>query len=179
MNSGIFGWLAVTRDEIKPRSKVGWVTLGYVIALVVATAGVACHVIATTGFGMRGYSGMNAFGDALLFLVVFAVAAIPPTGAALFFLRPNPRFWRAYSVVALVFGIIGVAAFAVWAVDSRSVAAGLAFPGILIAPLCALNFLLSTLVAPNWGSRIALLVATITEAMVFASWVITCIVRNH
>jgi hypothetical protein len=43
-----------------------------------------------------------AFGDDLLFLGVFGVAAVVPSGAALFFLRPYRTFWLGLSVAALV-----------------------------------------------------------------------------
>jgi hypothetical protein len=45
---------------------------------------------------------MYAFGDVLLYLGTFAVAAVPATAGALFFLRPYPRFWKALSATARV-----------------------------------------------------------------------------
>ena len=92
-------------NTMKPRVKVGVVVAGYVIAVAVAAAAAACRLIAIGGPSSPSYSGMNAFGDSLLFLAVFGVAAVPPTGAALFFLRPYPAFWRGYSVVALAFAL--------------------------------------------------------------------------
>jgi hypothetical protein len=52
------------------------------------------YAAGTIGPDRQTSSGMVAFGDSILFLSVFAVTAIPATGAALFFLRPYPLFWR-------------------------------------------------------------------------------------
>jgi hypothetical protein len=41
---------------------------------------------------------------------------------------------------------------------------------ILVAPLFALTFLLSGLFAPSRSARIALIVATVIEAAIFARW---------
>ena len=163
---------------MQPLAKFGLVVAGYVLAIAVAAAAVACHLIATGGSAAQASSGMNAFGDGLLFLAVFGVAAIPPTGAALFFLRPWHAFWRGFSVVALVFALTSLAAFIEVIIDSRSMVGGLAFFRILVAPLFTLAFLLSGFFAPNRASRIALLVATAIEAAGFACWVGTCLLRN-
>lgn len=40
-------------------------------------------------------SGMYAFGDSILFLGVFGLLALVPTGLLLFFLRPFAKFWIA------------------------------------------------------------------------------------
>ena len=66
--------------------KVGLVAAGYVVALLIASAGVALYVASTSGPDRKTYGGMYAFGDSLLFLAVFALAAAPATGAALYFL---------------------------------------------------------------------------------------------
>ena len=110
-----------------------------------------------------------------VFLAVFGVAAVPPTGAALFFLRPYRSFWRALSVAALTIAVTGLAAFIEY-VAARTAAAGsilhvwswLAVLRILAAPLFAVAFLLSGLFAPNRSYRIALLVSTLIEAVAFA-----------
>jgi len=118
---------------------------------------------------------MYGFGDDLLFLAVFGVAAVPPTAAALFFLRSYRSFWLVLSVVALGIATTGLIALIDY-VAPRTADAGsilhtwsaLAGLRILSAPLFVLAFLLSGLVAPNRSSRIALLVATAIEAAVFA-----------
>ena len=55
-------------------------------------------------------AGMFAFGDMLAFLAVFALAAVPPTVAALFFLRSRPGFWMPLAIAALILAATSVAA---------------------------------------------------------------------
>jgi hypothetical protein len=160
---------------MRPLVKVALVVGGYLCALLVASAVVAIHMAATNGPDWQGSSGMLAFGEALLFLVVFGVAAVPPSCAVLFFLRPVRSFWRVLSVVALGIATTGLAALIDY-VASRTAGAGsvadawsaLAVLRILVAPLFALAFLLAGIFAPSRPFRIALLVATLIEGAVFA-----------
>jgi hypothetical protein len=160
---------------MRPPVKVGLVVAGYIVAFLIASAVVGIYVASTSGPDRQGYGGMYAFGDSLLFLAVFGVAAVPPTGAALFFPRSYRSFWLALSVAALVIAATGLAAFIDY-VAARTAEAdsilhawsALAVLRILVAPLFALAFFLSVLFAPNRSSRIALLVATVIEAAVFA-----------
>jgi len=161
---------------MRPVVKAGLVVAGYIVAFAIASAVVAIYVTATNGPDRQSSSGMYAFGDSLLFLAVFGVAAVPATGAALFFLRPYRSFWRVLSVAALGIAITGLAAFidyvAARTADAASIPhawSALAVLRILVAPLLALAFLLSGFFAPNRSSRIALLVATVSEVAVFAS----------
>lgn len=161
---------------MRPFVRVGVVVVGYVVAFLVAFAVVAIHVAATSGPDRQAYGVMYGFGDDLLFLAVFGVAAVPPTAAALFFLRSYHSFWLVLSVVALGIATTGLAALVDY-VATRTADAGsilhtwsaLAVLRILGAPLFVPAFLLSGLFAPNRSSRIALLVATAMEAAVFAS----------
>jgi len=160
---------------MRPRVKVGLVVAGYVVAFLVAFAVVAIHVAATSGPDRQVYGAMYGFGDDLLFLAVFGVAAVPPTAAALFFLRSYRSFWLVLSVVALAIATTGLVALidyiAPRTADTGSILhtwSALAGLRILSAPLFVLAFLLSGLFAPNRSSRIALLVATAIEAVVFA-----------
>jgi hypothetical protein len=153
--------------------KVGLVVAGYVGAFGVASAVVAAHVVVTNGPDRQGASGMYAFGDSLFFLAAFGVSAIPATGAALFFLRPCRRFWLGLSVAALVVTATGLAALVCYlAGRSASPGSALQYWGafavlrILMAPLCALGFFLSALLAPSRSSRIALAVAALAETVV-------------
>jgi len=163
----------MTRD-MRPSVKIGLVVAGYVVALLVAFAVVAIYVVATSGPDRQQYGGMYSFGDSLLFLAVFGVAAVPPTAAALYFLRPYRAFWLVLSVIALCIAATSLAAL-IGYVAQRTVAPGsilhtwsaLAPLRILSAPLFAPAFLLSGLFAPNRASRIALLVATAIEAAAF------------
>jgi hypothetical protein len=160
---------------MRPLARVGLVLGGYVVAFVVASALVAVYVAATSGPDRQASSGMYGFGDDLLFLAVFGIAAVPASGAALFFLKPYRSFWLALSVAALGIAATGLAAV-IGYVAARTADAppllqtwsALAVLRILVAPLFALSFLLSGLLAPNRSSRFALLLATVVEAAVFA-----------
>jgi hypothetical protein len=163
---------------MNPFVKVGLVVAGYALAVAVAVAAVMCRMILIGDSGAQTSGGMSAFGDSLLFLAVFAVAALLPTGAALFFLRPYQAFWRWFSVAVFVFALSSFAAFIIVIADPRSVARSFAFLRVLVAPCFTLAFGLSVFFAPQRGSRIALLVAAGIEIAGFACWVITCLVRN-
>jgi hypothetical protein len=156
---------------MRPLVKVGLVVGGYIVAFLAAFAVVAIYVKFTNGLDRQGSDGMSAFGDSLLFLALFGVAAVPPTGAALFFLRPFRSFWPVLSITALVIAATSLAAVLAF-VASRSAEAGstlsvLAVLRIFVAPLFALVFFLSGLFAPTRSSRIALFVATTIEVMAF------------
>jgi hypothetical protein len=168
-----------------PRIKVASVLGGYVIAFLIASAVIAIYVAATSGADRQTYGAMYAFGDSLLFLAVFGVAAVPATAAALFFLRPCRSFWLVLSVVALALALSGVAACieflaartAFRAGSIPSTWSGLAVLRILVAPLFAVTFLLSGLFAPGRSARIALIVATVSDAAIFALWF--CVLHSH
>ena len=160
---------------MRPVARVGLVLGGYVLAFVVASALVSVYVAATSGPDRQASGGMYGFGDGLLFLAVFGIAAVPASAAALLFLKPYRVFWRALSVAALGIAASSLAALigyvAARTADAPSLLhtrSGLAALRILVAPLFALGFLLSGLLAPNRSSRFALLVATVVEAATFA-----------
>ena len=161
-----------------PRIKVASVLGGYVGAFLIAFAVVAIYVAATSGPDRQTYAAMYDFGDSLLFLAVFGVAAVPPTAATLFFLRPYRSFWIGLCVAAIALAVTGVAAslefFAARAAFQMGSAlqAGSAFAvlRILVAPLFALTFFLSGLFAPRRSFRITLLAAGVIELAVFVRW---------
>jgi hypothetical protein len=153
---------------------------GFVAAGLVATAAVAINGAATSGPDRQGASGMYAFGNSMLFLGVFAVAAIPATGAALFFLRSTRGFWRPLAIVGLVIAGTSIAAAMIYLVGRGTVPgstlqvwAGFSVLRILIAPLFGLAFFVAGLFAPTRSDRIALLVATAMEAAAFGVIVLT------
>lgn len=157
---------------MRPLAKAGLVGAGYIGALALASVVVAVHLAVTSGPDRQGSSGMSAFGDGLLFLAVFGVAATVPSAAVLFFLRPYRPFWGVLSVASLLVATTAGAAFVVYLTaqssDPQSVAgawSAMAILRILIAPLFALAFLVSTVMAPSRGSRLALLTATAFEAL--------------
>ena len=154
--------------------KIGLVAAGYVGAFLVASAVVGVYVAATSGPDRQTYGVMYDFGDSLLFLGVFAAVGVLPTGAALFFLRPNRVFWLVLSAVALAIAATALAAFiahvtarAAGASSMLYASSSLAGLRILVAPLFALAFFLSGLFAPNRAARITLFGVTVIEAGVF------------
>jgi hypothetical protein len=162
---------------MKPSSKVLLVVGGYLAAVVIAYLVVSVYIAATGGMDRQIYSGMFAFGDIILFLGVFVLAAIPASGAALFFLRPYPAIWRALSVSALAIAATGVAALAAYLIfpDANtgswiSVWSGLSPLRFMLAPPLAVIFVLSALFAPTRASRVALLCAGVIEVVVFV-WI--------
>src|SRR5882762_1774130 len=103
-------------DAMKPFFKVGVVAIGYVVAILLASAAVAIRVATTSGPDAQASSGMHAFGDALLFVAVFGISALVPTAVALVFLRPYRQFWTLLSVVGLAVAVTGVIAAALFEV---------------------------------------------------------------
>jgi hypothetical protein len=71
---------------MKPVLKVAIVAGGYLLALLLAFAAVALHAAVSGESGAQASGGMAAFGDLMLFVGVFGVVAVVPTGAALYFL---------------------------------------------------------------------------------------------
>ena len=123
---------------------------------------------------------MYAFGDSMLFLGVFGVAAIPAAGAALYFLRSVRGFWRPLAIVGLLIAGTSVAAAVLYFVGRGTVPgstlqvwAGFSVLRILIAPLFGLAFFLAGLFAPTRSDRIALLIATAMEAAAFGTIAVT------
>jgi hypothetical protein len=156
------------RRPMGAAKKVLVVLAGYAGAVVAATAAVALHVAATSGPDRQSASGMYAFGDSLLFLAAFSVAAIPATAAALFFLRSRPRFWRALAAVAALIAATALPAPVLY-YAIRASWAGLSVLRVLVAPPLALLWFLSALLAPSRRPRLFLLSSAAIEVLVFAS----------
>lgn len=154
--------------------KVGVVVGGYVAAFLVASTAVGMRLANTSGRDAQAASGMYAAGDALLFAAVFGVAALVPTGAALFFLRPYRRFWTVLSTFSLGVAVTGLAAVALFAIGRYAapspiaIGAALSVLRILVAPLLALTCLVCTVLSPYRVPRLALLAATAIEVAVSA-----------
>jgi hypothetical protein len=152
-----------------PLRQVGVVAVGHIGAVLIASAVVGIHLATTSEPGAQASSGMNAFGDALLFVAVFGVAALVPTGAALFFLRPYRGLWMALSAFGLGVAVTRLPAAGVFAIRMHAPAspiatwAGLSALRLMVAPPIALMFLVCTVVSPYRFSRLAFLAATVME----------------
>lgn len=159
---------------MKPIAKAGIVAAGYVAAFVVAGLVLKLYIAATDTPDRVSSGGMYAFGDGMLFLAVLAVAAVPATGAAFYWLRSNLTFWGWISVGALVIAATSVAALLVYVTQAAFAPpspmqplAAFAVLRILFTPMCAGLFLLAGLFAPNRTTRFRLLAATSIELIVF------------
>jgi len=169
----------VSIGDMRTPAKLALVATGYVAAFLAALGIVALYVASTAGPDRQASSGMYAFGDSLLFLAVFGLAAVPATGAGLFFLRPHLAFWRVLAVAAVAIAVTGLAALGV-CVAARAADAGPALHSwsafavlrILVAPVVALAFLVSGAFAPRPAARLALWGATISEAIVLVYWLV-------
>jgi hypothetical protein len=115
---------------------------------------------------------MYAFGDAILFVGVFGLVALVPTGGTLFFLGPYRSFWIGLSALSFAIAITAIAAAIIFAIDRHEVSSPLATWAafsvlrILIAPLFMLTFLVCAFFSPHRTTRIAFVIATALEAAV-------------
>lgn len=157
---------------MRPVAKAGPVVVGLVAAVAIAWLVTDLYDAMSTSPDKQG--GMFAFGESLVFLGAFALAAVPATGAGLFFLRSRPVFWVTLSVASLVVASTGVAAsltyFAPQVFQSTSLLRSWSMFAplrILVAPVFALFFLLSGLFAPNRSARRSLFAAVTMELVGF------------
>ena len=67
-------------------AKLGLVIGGYMAACLVAGGALYVYQRLTVGAASQASAGMSAFGDLILFLSVFGVLALLPTGLAVYFL---------------------------------------------------------------------------------------------
>lgn len=161
---------------MKPIAKAGIVLAGYIAAFAVAGLVLKLYIAATDTPDRVSSGGMWAFGDGMLFLGVLGLAAIPATGAGLYWLRASDRFWAGLSIAALVVAATSLAAALIyWAAKgsaSGSVmqpVAAFAVLRILVTPGCAGFFLLAGLFAPYHTARMRLFTAAAIEILVFGS----------
>lgn len=166
-------------ETLAPATKVAAVAGGYVVAFLIASFAVWIHVSLTSGPDQDASSGMYAFGDSLLFLAAFSIAAVAPTGGALYFLRPYRRFWIALAVAALVIAATAIAAILVY-LGGRTAApnsalhmwGAFAVLRLLVAPIFAGAFFGAGLLGPDGRWRPLLFIASAIEAAVFAGTVL-------
>jgi hypothetical protein len=71
--------------------KLGLVIGGYVAACLVASGVIYVYQLLTQDAASQASAGMYAFGDLILFVGVFGVLALFPTGLALYFLFTRGR----------------------------------------------------------------------------------------
>jgi hypothetical protein len=159
---------------MKPLTKVGIVVAGYLAAAAAAWIALEMYIAATAGPDRNASAGMYAFGDSVYFLVVFGLAAIPATAAALYFLRPYRMVWRILAVVCVFFTSVSAAAGISYFTRMQSATydrwLGLAPLWIFAAPLFGGAFFLAGLFAPAWRTRVLLLVAAVLHVALFVGF---------
>jgi hypothetical protein len=155
-------------------AKICIIIIGYVVALLVASAAVGVRMAFTSGPDAQASSGMYAFGDAVVFVGIFGLCALVPTSAGLLFLRSCDLFWRVLSVSAVGLALTGIAATILFTVGRHATASPLATWAafsvlrILVAPLLVLALLVCAFFAPHRLVRIVFVTAAIEEAAVSA-----------
>ena len=148
-------------------TKTGIVVVGYITAILLAFIVVSIYINQTSGIDRDAAAGMTAFGDSLLFIAVFGIVSIIPTGLALVFLRQSRKFWVVLSAVALVVASTSLAEVAVTVLAPLSVNpwAMLAFPRIFLSPFLAAAFGLAVWAAPGVRFRWCLFGAASMEGV--------------
>jgi hypothetical protein len=155
-------------------AKLGLIALGYVAAFVIASAAVAVRIAATSAPDAQAASGMYSAGDAMVFVAVFSICALGPTGGLLFVLRPYRRFWIVLASLVVATAITGLAAVVLFAIGRHAEGSPLAMLGalsvlrILVAPLFVLTFLLFAVLSPYRSPRVAFLAGSVAEVVVSA-----------
>lgn len=160
---------------MKSLSKISTVIIGYIIAFLVASIVLYIYVAAVDSPERQASSGMTAFGDSILFLAIFTLAAIPATCAALSYLRSYTAFWRVSSIGSLGIAITGIAGLLAYIINFGSTShfyygSMLSPLRLLLAPAFAIAFFLCALFAPTPVFRNRFIGASVIELSVFVIW---------
>ena len=159
-------------DYAKPLVKAGIVVAGYAVALALACGVVYLRIESYANDpDAQASQGMYAFGDTVLFVFTFGAAALPPTGLALYFLRPVQRFWNVIAVGALALASTGViAALVYWGEHLHPQWTSVltwwpayAVLRIIIAPLVTSAIIVCAVFAPEPRARRMLWIAAVCE----------------
>lgn len=167
--------------------KLGVIFAGYATAFLLTCAFFYVRELVMPQDPSQASGGMQAFGDLMLFLGMFGVLSLIPTGLALYFLRSHAGFWTLFSILCLAFACTGPVA-AVFVQSSCCILELFKIPRILGAPLFCLAFLISAVIAPrrhspavaaSRSSRPLFLAAAAIEAAVSAYAFLCLVVLQH
>ncbi|MEP7156091.1 MAG: hypothetical protein ABI905_09975 [Betaproteobacteria bacterium] len=168
---------------LKTLAKTVVVLLGYMAAWWIADQVVGIHV-AKTAADSKGADGMYAFADSILFLGVFGLIALVPTGAALYFLWQGKSPWTGVSNIALAIALTAPVAALVMIVtlwsDSTTVfvppdfLTSFAILRLMVSPLLLLVFLGCSAFVPASPPRKKFFMASGLEAVSFIL-VVSCL----
>ena len=155
-------------------TKVAVVLIGYALAVAAAVIAGYAYEAMVSKPGVDTSGGMYAFGSSLQIFGAFGVAALVPTGLALWFIRGNELAWRVLSRIALAFAVTGpmCALFFVWAGNLKGhhpelgliVLASLF--GVIASPLLAIVFAVAAALAAGKQAKTLLWIAAAIEAAV-------------
>lgn len=170
--------MTVPGTKMRAPTRIAVIVVGYLLAGLLAWVTVAVHIAASDSPDRQATAGMSSFGDAFVFLCVFGLAALPPTAAALWALRSCRWFWVGLAGVACAVAVGALAtvfAYVGWRADAadgpmQSLAL-LAPVRMLFAPPLTLLLAASAVFAPLRSARIALVLATLIEALAFIAFI--------
>ena len=161
---------------MKPLPKLAFIAGGYLAALVIAVVAVALHSLFVDDRLVQASSGMYAFGDLMLFLIVFCGAAIPATVAALWMLRLHPLFRKISAAIATIFTMMGCVSLLIYLGSHSSEASrwikewsAAAVLRIVFSPFFSGISFLFGLLTPSRSIRAVFLGCALIEALLFAA----------
>jgi hypothetical protein len=170
--------VAAVLDRVRAMSvpgRAGLVLGGYAAAFAIALALVVTYSVLAGRVDADASGGMYAFRDAMLFLWLFALAAVLPSCLLLWLLRPYRTLWLALSAAAFALAATGVVALLLYVGSRRGILddaleawSALAVVRILVAPVLAPAFLLTATFAPGRTERLVLACVTVSEGAIFA-----------
>ena len=140
---------------------------GYAGAALLAGLAVGVRQVFIDPAAAAAAGGMYAAGDAMLYLGVFGMASLAPTGLALYILRDTPRFWAGLAGISLAIAATAPFALVEYVLD-RSLLQALSVLRLLGSPLVAVGLSLCALICPGSAaaSRRTLLLAAAGEGAV-------------
>ncbi|HLK37637.1 MAG TPA: hypothetical protein VKU41_12845 [Polyangiaceae bacterium] len=121
---------------------------GYVGAALLAGVALAVRQASVDPLAASAAGGMYAAGDTMLYLGVFGMASLAPTGLALYLLRDTGRLWAALAGTSVAIAATAPLAVLAYALD-RSWIGGLSVLRLLASPLLAAGFSLGFLICPR------------------------------
>ena len=156
-------------------TKIGIVIVGYILAGAVASASTYIQELATRGTDAQASQGMFAFGQSILFMLVFGGLALIPTVLAFYFLRSSEKFWNGFAVLCLGFSITGIIIVIANALMNENIlhiaessADVISLFGVLGAfggPILIIGYLVLAVIAPSRRPRILLLASVGLELL--------------
>ncbi len=148
-------------------AKTGIVIAGYILACAGAFTAAYVNELATRGTDAQASPGMFAFGQSILFMLVFGGLALIPTVLAFYFLRASEKFWNGFALLCFAFAIVGIVIVFTNALinagvlhiseSSSAVVSLFGVVGAFGGPILIIGFLILAVIAPSRHPRILLL----------------------